>query len=172
MKKPILFSLIGVLVLIGIYMWINYSPGIKAGELAPSIEGFNHEEKKIALSQHKGKIVIIDFWASWCAPCKQELPHLKEIYNTYRYSKFKDAQGLEIISVSLDRDVSQWKSAIEYFDLIWQGHLLDTDGKISAKYRVNSIPHVYVINGKGEVINNGVDLRGEKLTEEIRSQLE
>jgi UDP-N-acetylmuramyl tripeptide synthase len=78
----------------------------------------------------------------------------------------------ELISVSLDRDVSQWKSAIEYFDLIWQGHLLDTDGKISAKYRVNSIPHVYVINGKGEVINNGVDLRGEKLTEEIRSQLE
>ena len=96
---------------------------------------------------------------------------MKEILNTYQNSRFKDAEGLEIISVSLDRDESQWKSAIDYFDLNWPGHILDVDGQISAQYRVNSIPHVYLINGKGEVIENGVDLRGEKLTELIKSQL-
>ncbi|MBM3418504.1 MAG: TlpA family protein disulfide reductase, partial [Bacteroidetes bacterium] len=153
------------LILIGFLIWRNYTSGLPAGKKAPNIKGINHQKEEIFLDKYEGKLVIIDFWASWCAPCRDEIPHLKEIYKTYKNSIFKDANGLEILSVSLDRDEAKWKSAIVYFDLVWRGHILDLDGKISAQYRVNSIPHVYLINGKGEVINNGADLRGERLTE-------
>jgi len=147
------------------------TPNPDALQTAPDFTFSTPKGKKMKLSDLKGKVVLLDFWASWCGPCKEEIPQLKEIYNTYNNSRFKDAEGLEIISVSLDRDEAQWKSAIDYFELRWPGHILDADGKISSQYRVNSIPHVYLINGKGEVIENGVDLRGEKLTELIKNQL-
>lgn len=171
MKKSVLIPLVGIFLLLILYMWFNYSPGIKSGEKAPLFEGKNNTGKYISIDQFTGKLLIIDFWASWCGPCKEELPALKQIYSKYKNAVFKDANGLEIVSVSLDRDYTKWINAIEYYNLLWDGHLWDSDGSISARYQVNSIPHVYLVDGNGNVIVNGTDLRGKRLEEEIRNQL-
>lgn len=126
----------------------------------------------ITLSSLKGKLVLIDFWASWCGPCRAENPTVVSAYNKYHEQKFKNGNGFEILSVSLDQNELAWAKAIEKDQLVWPYHVSDLQGWSNAaalRYGVNSIPTNVLVNGEGIIIAK--NLRGEALEKAISSQL-
>lgn len=134
---------------------------------AIDFEAINVNGSKINLSEFKGKVILLDFWASWCGPCRRENPNVVEAYNKYKKSKFKTGKGFEVISISLDRNEPDWKKAIEMDGLIWKQHILDKGGKIARDYSVTSIPTAFLIDGTGKIVATGQTIRGIGLHLEI-----
>ncbi len=136
------------------------SQGIEVNSKAPNIVLVSPQGKTIKLSKLKGKVVLIDFWASWCGPCRKENPSVVEAYNKYKSSKFKNANGFEVYSVSLDKNEDAWKKAIADDKLIWKYHGWDKDGAVSQLYQVYSIPSGFLVDGEGNIVAKGQELRG------------
>lgn len=133
------------------------------GEKAPDFELVSPEGKKVKLSKLKGKMVLVDFWASWCRPCRGENPNVVQAYQKYRKRKFENGNGFEIVSVSLDRDADKWKKAIEDDGLVWKHHGWDQGGEVSKLYQVTSIPKAFLIDGDGKIVASGSEVRGMQL---------
>lgn len=137
---------------------------VAPGKKAPDFEEFMLDQKiKLKLSDLRGKVVLLDFWASWCGPCRRENPAVVELYKKYK----KD--GFTIMSVSLDTDKEKWKAAIIADKLTWTNHVSDLGGwksKIATLYKVNSIPFTVLIDKDGKIIK--LNLRGEALSSELQ----
>ena len=130
------------------------------GSEAPEIELNSPKGKTIKLSKLKGKVVLVDFWASWCGPCRKENPHVVEAYHKYKKTKFKTGKGFEVLSVSLDKNEDAWKKAILKDQLVWKNHGWDKDQTASKAYQVRSIPSAFLIDGTGKIVASGNELRG------------
>ncbi len=137
------------------------------GKKAPDFQAPNPEGKMVKLSESLGKVTIIDFWASWCGPCRIANPELVATYN-----KFHD-QGLNIVGVSLDRpgQSEQWKEAIAKDKLTWTNvsNLKFWEDPIAAQYGVKAIPQMFVVNEYGIIVAK--DLKGEALNAKIAELL-
>jgi thiol-disulfide isomerase/thioredoxin len=145
----------------------NASQGAVAiGNAAPDLSFPTPNGQMLSLSSLKGKVVLLDFWASWCKPCRMENPNVVNLYNQY-----KD-KGFTVYSVSLDNNKQKWVNAIEADGLAWPNHVSDLGGWNSmpaAIYGVNSIPQTYLIGTDGTIIAK--DLRGEDLANKLKEIL-
>ena len=121
--------------------------------------------KNLGPQDFKGKILVLDFWASWCGPCRKENPHLVEIYK-----KYKD-KDLLMISVSMDTDEKAWRKAVKEDGLEWiqACDLQGADGKAVRAYRVTGIPHIFVLDGNNKII--GEKLKGQELDDLLAKYL-
>ncbi|MEN9446511.1 MAG: hypothetical protein RL728_1023 [Bacteroidota bacterium] len=144
-----------------------YSLGQEVGEKAPEIELKDKNGKKIKLSDLQGKVVLIDFWASWCGPCRRENPNVVEAFSKYHKSKFTNAKGFEVFSVSLDKNEQAWLEAIKKDNMTWDSHVWDKGGEFAKQYKITSIPMAFLIDGEGKIVAKGQDLRGLGLHIEI-----
>ncbi len=141
------------------------SKGLQVGTSAPEISLPAMDDKVVTLSSYKGKYVLVDFWASWCGPCRKENPNVVAAYN-----KFKD-KNFTILGVSLDDDKEKWQAAITKDGLPWT-HVSDLKGweSIAARtYNVESIPTNFLVGPDGKIVAR--DLRGEELAAKLAEVL-
>jgi thiol-disulfide isomerase/thioredoxin len=129
---------------------------------APEIALKTPNGAELKLSDLRGKVVLIDFWASWCGPCRQENPNVVRLFKKYKN------KGFTVFSVSLDEDIEAWKSAIAKDGLIWPNHVSDLKGwktPLVSSYGFEAIPFTVLINQDGKVI--GTNLRGTDLDQKL-----
>lgn len=127
----------------------------RVGEKAPNITLSSPQGKQISLNDLKGKLVLVDFWASWCTPCRIKNPNWVRLYGEYNNANFKKAEGFEIFSISFDRSPENWQSAIIKDGLRWKNHVIDAEGtesRISKTYQVSNIPTNVIIDERGVIV--------------------
>jgi len=142
----------------------NTKIGLAIGDVAPEIELANLKGELIKLSDLRGKIVLIDFWASWCGPCRHENPNVVEAYNKYNKAKFENAKGFEVFSISLDLNKTAWEHAIVKDKLDWKYHVSDMkkwSSPVVKLYGIQGIPSNVLIDENGVIIAK--NLRGADL---------
>lgn len=146
---------------------------IQEGALAPSITLNDPFGEERSLKDLRGKVVLIDFWASWCMPCRQNNPHLVQMYNKYKN------KGFDIYSVSLDGLPNQrglpredWRNAIQQDGLVWPNHVSDLkgwDSEVVTSYGIEGIPFTVLIDREGYIL--GTNLRGQALEQKLEIYL-
>lgn len=132
------------------------------GSQAPEIILKNVDGTPISLSSLKGKVVIIDFWATWCPPCRIANKTLVKLYQSY-----KD-KGLEIYSISEDRTINAWKRGIKADNMTWL-NVYDDQMKVATKWKVGYLPFTFIVDKTGKLVNADFDVK--ELENEIKKLL-
>ncbi len=139
---------------------------LKIGNPALPIDAETTAGDRIALGSYRGKVLLVDFWASWCKPCRQEMPTVKSVYKEFH------EKGFEILGISLDQSEASFEGYIEEQGITWP-QIFDGKGwksSVGQRYGINSIPATFLIDRKGTIRYR--DLRGDKLREAVRELIE
>jgi len=146
-----------------LHAWAEKNNNLSVGARAPDLTLPQPDDRLLTLSSLRGKYVLLDFWASWCRPCREENPNVVKLYNRYK------EKGFEILGISLDESKTQWVKAIEKDGLPWR-HVSDLKGSNSVAsrlYKVQAIPMTVLLDKEGRIM--ALNLRGDTLEEKLRS---
>ena len=119
---------------------------LKKGSVIPQIVYSDPSGKKVDISSFKGKYVLVDFWASWCGPCRKAIPEIKELYEQYK------TKGFDVLSVSVDTDIAAWKKAMAEENMPWTQVLSPDKNKTLADFMIVGIPTLYLIDREGKIV--------------------
>ena len=136
---------------------------LKIGEPVPEIELMGKLDSVIKLSSLNGKVVLIDFWASWCGPCRAANPYVQKLYKKYQ------ANGFEVFAVSLDVNKPLWLKAIRK-DRLTYTQVIDSDGwlsKVAEKYYVDALPTNFLLDKTGKIV--AINIEGKQLIDKVKS---
>ena len=137
---------------------------MKVGNPAPNFEFQNVKGKKVSLNDYKGKVLVLDFWASWCGPCRQEIPNMKKYYEEFK------GKDVEFLSVSIDADKKAWEKARGEENMAWpQGWVTDGGKSVMNTYQFGGIPFILVIDKDGN--NYKKNVRGEAIKKAVEDAL-
>ncbi len=170
-NKNFVNFLIGLVVFIGLFSVLRHfymQPAVEKNQKAPVFIGLLPDNKSFDFSELKGRYVLLDFWGSWCGPCLNEAPALKELYNKYKAANFQSAEGFTIVSVAIEKDRERWLNAIGKYDLNWPYHIIDPSSSlrffnspIANEYGVKQVPTKFLINELGVI--EGVNMSYEEI---------
>jgi peroxiredoxin len=142
--------------------WAMNRISISPGSMAPDVTLPQQDGSPLSLSSLRGKLVLVDFWASWCGPCRKENPRVVALYNHY-----KD-RGFDILGVSLDESKDQWLDAVRKDGLPWHQvcDLLGAQGAAAQAYDVQAIPMTVLVDKNGKIL--ALNLRGAALAQKVK----
>jgi thiol-disulfide isomerase/thioredoxin len=159
MQYSLLNKVLNVLLVVIILGYIvNYFyrlPKYESGEMAKEFSATLADGSIFKLSDLKGKYVLLDFWGSWCGPCRKENPSLVALYQETRNKSYKNAGSFEIVSVAIETKEASWRKAIESDGLVWKYQIGEMDrfsSPIATLYGVREIPTKYFISPEGRIL--------------------
>ncbi|HKJ41979.1 MAG TPA: TlpA disulfide reductase family protein [Sunxiuqinia sp.] len=154
-----------------ITMAVAQQKTLDVGDQAPEIKLATPDGDTIALSALRGKLVLIDFWATWCAPCVKEQPELGKLYRTYKNSSFTKGKGFEIYGVSLDNKKAQWENTIKKLNIDWiqVSDLKFWLSPVAKLYGIQGLPFNVLVDRNGVIIAK--NLHGQELRQYIASMV-
>lgn len=153
MKKQ---ALIFILALLCFMVYKIYKmPRFAKGQTVTNFEAVLRDGSAFELSDLKGQYVLLDFWGSWCGPCRRESPQLVKLNETFAHKAYHHADGFTIVSVAIETNKKSWQKAIQIDKLDWKHHIVETDrfkSPIAQLYHVKEIPTKYLLDTNGNVI--------------------
>lgn len=144
--------------------YIYFKPKFINGESVPAIRAQTIHGSQFDLEQLRGRYVLVDFWGSWCGPCRAENPQLVAFESKYSAKTFQDADGFDVVSVAVETDERRWRAAIEKDGLDWPYHIGQFerfDSPVVKEFGVREVPTKYLLNPDGQII--GVNLTFEEM---------
>jgi len=168
-NRKFIFIALGILS-ISIFSFFTFAPkvdvGLEIGQTAPEIKAKSMDGKLLELKSYRGQVVLIDFWASWCGPCRYENPSVVAAYNKFKDKQFTKGSKFTVFSVSVDQNESAWRKAVADDKLVWKSNVIEGNSGASATYNIQFIPTNFLIDQNGVIIAK--NLRGEQLEVELQ----
>jgi len=150
-----------IIFVIGLFIarYFYMKPKFINGEKAPVFSATLIQDQSFELTELRGSYVLLDFWGSWCGPCRAESPALVALYQKYHGQLFQGADGFEIVSIGVERNEKSWQNAIRVLGLNWPYHILDLsssmkffNGEIAGQYGIKEVPTKFLLNPAGVII--------------------
>jgi peroxiredoxin len=166
MKHTRTLIIIALLAALGYFFYQYRQPRFKAGEQAPDFEVALMNGEQLKLSDLQGKYVLLQFWGSWCGPCRKENEELVPLYHKYH------DRGFEILSIGLEQNARAWQNAIVQDGLVWKYHTMESADFIGGRakqFNVKQIPTTFLISAKGVIM--GVDLKPEYINKMLSEKI-
>lgn len=174
MNRKIIVAIGFGLLALASYYFIGRSPEASLGKQAPSFSAKLINGEPFELSDLRGQYVLLDFWGSWCPPCRKDNPNLVRLYNEFNQTNFEDGSGFDLVTIALEKNDRGWRRAAEKDGFIWK-HQIVEEAKIvllsplAQKYAVKEIPAKFLIDPSGNIV--GVNQPYEEIKTFLKTKI-